>query len=67
MNFNYPQPSGLIRDDGSYRHFGHVTKSETDSEAVTVDLVFRMATNGVIVNTLVNDEPIFTTGAGQFR
>lgn len=67
MNFNYPYPSGIIRD-GTYRHFGHFDGTETGTgHPVTIDQVFRMTTNGVIVNTLINDEPMFTTSAGLFE
>ncbi|UBF22677.1 hypothetical protein HRTV-25_gp96 [Halorubrum tailed virus 25] len=67
MNFKYPAPSGVIRPDGSYRQFGHADRGDTGTEhAATIDLQFRMATNGVIVNTLVNDEPLITTSAGLF-
>jgi hypothetical protein len=69
MNFDYTPKSGYIRpSEGAYRQFGHVDKDDIDSElGVTVDLQFRMATNGVIVNTLVNDNPVITTSAGLFR
>lgn len=68
MNFNYPTPSGVIREDGAYRQFGHADRSDTGTQhAATIDLCFRMATNGVIVNTKVNDVPIITTSAGLFR
>jgi bifunctional N-acetylglucosamine-1-phosphate-uridyltransferase/glucosamine-1-phosphate-acetyltransferase GlmU-like protein len=67
MNFKYPTPSAVIRQDSSYRQFGHADKSDTGTgHAATIDLQFRQATNGVIVNTLVNDEPLITTSAGQF-
>lgn len=67
MNFNYDCPSGVIRD-GAYRHFGHFDGDETGTgNAVTIDLTFRMTTNGVIVNTKVNDEPLFTCSAGIFK
>jgi hypothetical protein len=67
MNFNYSRKSGWIEDE-TYRQFGHFDKSETKTgNAVMIDLQFRMATNGVIVNTLVNDEPLMTTSAGLFR
>ena len=66
MNFQYPHPSGRI-EDGAYRKFGHVTQSDTgEMFGATIDFQFRMATNGVIVNTLVNDEPLITTSAGYF-
>lgn len=36
-------------------------------DAGAVDLVFRLATNGVTVTFEVNDEPLFITSAGQFN
>jgi hypothetical protein len=67
MNFATPKPQGTTRN-GAFRHFGGLHESETGAEhSVTVDLCFRMATNGVIVNTKVNDTPIITTSAGLFR
>jgi hypothetical protein len=68
MNFHYPKPMGVIRPGGSYRQFGHMERDETGTDHVsTVDLSFRMTTNGVIVNTLINDEPVITTSAGTFN
>ena len=52
------------KDDKYYRQFGGLWE---DRHAVTVDLQFRLATNGVIVNTLVNDTPVITTSAAQFH
>lgn len=65
MQFKYPAPSGVIMD-GTYRQFGHIDPADTEDRAIMVDLQFRLATNGVIVNTLVNDEPLITTSAGLF-
>lgn len=67
MNFDYRKPSGVIQDR-TYRQFGHLDGEETGTgHAVTIDFQFRLATNGVIVNTLVNDEPLITTSAGYFH
>ena len=67
MNFNYNPTSGVVRDR-AYRQFGHYDRTETGlNHAVTLDLQFRLATNGIIVNTLVNDEPLITTSAGLFH
>ncbi|OYR58502.1 hypothetical protein [Halorubrum halodurans] len=63
MNFEYRTPSGVIRDR-AYRQFGHVDGADTGTgDAATIDIQIRRATNGVIINTLVNDEPLITTGA----
>lgn len=67
MNFDYSPRSGLIRNE-TYRQFGHLDGSENGTgSAVTIDFQFRLATNGVIVNTLANDEPLITTSAGYFN
>lgn len=67
MNMNYSTLNGYITD-GTYFQMGHVRGDETGTgSSVTLDLQFRMATNGIIVNTLVNDNPVITTSAGQFR
>jgi hypothetical protein len=52
--------------NGAYRQFGSI-ETLTGVNGVTLDLQFRMATNGVICNTLVNGVPIITTPAGSFR
>lgn len=69
MNMNYDNANGIVspRTD-YYRHFGglHADDAGTDY-SVTVDLVFRMTTNGVTVTTEANAEPIITTSAGQFN
>lgn len=62
----YQNPTIGVISDGKYRHFGGLGPEETGGQVVTVDLCFRLATNGVIVNTKVNDEPLITTGAGTF-
>lgn len=68
MKFNYPDPSGVIRPDGTFRQLGYVGPEDTkNGRAITFDLQFRVATNGVIVNTLVSGEPIATTSSGLFH
>lgn len=57
---------GLIRPDGSFRQYGGVGP-EDNVETFTIDLQFRLATNGVIVNTIVNGEPVITTSAANFN
>lgn len=60
--------NGVIRPDGSFRQFGYAGGNEiSELHTVTIDLMFRMATNGVIVNTHANDVPIITTSAGLFE
>lgn len=55
-------------DDNVFRQFGGLTRHETgDGHSVTIDLEFRLATNGVIVNTIANGEPIITTSAATFN
>lgn len=57
---------GLICPDSSFRQYGGVGH-EDETDTFTIDLQFRMATNGVIVNTIVNHEPIITTSTASFR
>lgn len=63
---NLIENQGLIRPDGSFRQYGGIGL-EDETETFTIDLQFRMTTNGVIVNTLTNGEPLITTSAGLFR
>jgi hypothetical protein len=68
MRMHYDDAKGVTRPNGSFRHFGGIaSEHRSNNHAVTIDLSFRMATNGVIVNTLVNDEPLITTPCGKFR
>ena len=68
MRMFYHNGDGVTRPDGSFRHFGGIASEHlADKHTITIDLSFRMATNGVIVNTLVNDEPLITTSAGYFN
>lgn len=63
---NLIETRGLIAPDGSFKQYGAIgPEDETDS--FTIDLQFWMATNGVIVNTHVNGEPLITTSAGTFN
>jgi hypothetical protein len=63
----YDDADGTINSDGSFIHFGGVEKSDIGGQSSAhIDLHFRMATNGVIVNTLINGEPLITTSAGLF-
>jgi hypothetical protein len=67
---NISNISVIRRYDGCLRQLGHIDAEEVGvgvGWAMRIDLEFRMATNGVIVNTLVNDEPIITTSAGYFN
>ena len=57
----------IYTENRAFRHFGGLTRQETGEHSVTIDLQFRMATNGVIVNTIVNGEPLITTDAGTFN
>lgn len=50
--------------DGYFKQFGGIPPEE---ENFLIDLQFRLATNGVIVNTLVDYEPLITTSAGSFN
>lgn len=57
----------IYTEDTTFRQFGGVTRDETNGHSVTIDLQFRLATNGVIVNTIANGTPIITTSAGTFQ
>jgi len=57
------QHGTIYTDERTFRQFGGLSIRETGEHSVTVDLEFRLATNGVIVNTIANGEPIITTGA----
>lgn len=57
---------GLIRPDGSFRQYGGIGRNG-ETESFTIDLEFRMTTNGVIVNTIVNGGPTITTRAAKFN
>lgn len=60
--------SALDSQNRYFRHFGGLDSDEAGTEfSVTIDLVFRMATNGITVTTEVNAEPLIITSAGQFR
>jgi hypothetical protein len=66
MNFNYTPQSGWIMD-GKYRHFGHADKSDIGEDVgVKISLDFRNATNGIIINTIVDQTPVITTSAATF-
>lgn len=56
----------IYTENRAFRHFGGLTRQGTGGASVTIDLQFRLATNGVIVNTIVNGEPVITTSAGTF-
>jgi len=56
----------IYTENRAFRQFGGVTRQEAGGHSVTIDLQFRLATNGVIVNTIVNGEPLITTPAGNF-
>jgi hypothetical protein len=66
MNYDKTQTT-ISTNDRVFWHFGGLDADETGTDHVaTVDLEFRLATNGVIVNTLINGEPVITTSAGRF-
>lgn len=67
MRMFFGDAKGLV-GDGAFNLLGGVEAAKTgDGETAYVCLQFRLATNGVIVNTLVNDEPLITTSAGSFN
>jgi len=52
----------IHNQDKTFKQFGTYVKHETGADNyVAVDLEFRRATNGGIVNTIVNGEPLITT------
>lgn len=62
------QRGTIHTENRAFRQFGGLTRQEIDEDHhVTIDLQFRLATNGVIVNTHVNGEPLITTSAGLFN
>lgn len=69
MNHNLGLGRGVLstRDD-TFNQLGTATILHEDGmDRVAVDLQFRMATNAVLCNTLVNGEPIISTSAGSFH
>jgi hypothetical protein len=64
---NAYQEGTIYTTNCAFRQFGGLTRQETGGNSVTIDLQFRMATNGIIVNTHVNGEPLITTSAGKFN
>ena len=59
---NLIEDRGLIRPNGTFRQYGGIGNNG-ETENFTIDLDIRRTTNGAIVNTIVNGEPLITTTA----
>lgn len=52
----------IYNQDKTFKQFGGYLRHEKcEDQYVAVDLEFRRTTNGGIVNTIVNGEPLITT------
>jgi hypothetical protein len=57
------EKTGTIHNqERTFKQFGGILRHEMCADQyVSIDLEFRRATNGGIVNTIVNGEPLITT------
>lgn len=68
MSVNFSSPGDGVVEDGKYRQFESIDSGEDGTgNVVMINHDFWMATNGVLVNTMVDGEPLFVTSAGLFH